>query len=214
MPRICALLRACCPFAILLAGSLLLGCNGSDDQAAGTGDSGETPAAGTGDTAPAPLAELEGDVQLDVATWDELQQKIGEHKGKVVVLDVWASWCAPCIKELPGLVKLQRQYPNDVVAMSVNLDFEGSEEQSPESYREAVLKILEEHGAKFPNFISATPAEELYEVTEIVSPPTILVYDQSGSLHKQIDVDSVGGGDEEVSYEKHVVPVVKKLVGG
>lgn len=49
--------------------------------------------------------------------------KISDFKGKVVVLNVWATWCAPCITEMPTLAKLQAAYagqPVEVVAVSID----------------------------------------------------------------------------------------------
>jgi len=44
-------------------------------------------------------------------------------KGKVVVVDFWATWCPPCIKEIPGYVALQKQYGSDgLVIVGVSLD--------------------------------------------------------------------------------------------
>lgn len=44
-------------------------------------------------------------------------------KGKYVILDFWATWCAPCMKEMPSLVKIYAQYPDDKLAfISVSLD--------------------------------------------------------------------------------------------
>jgi len=44
-------------------------------------------------------------------------------KGKVVVVDFWATWCPPCVKEIPGYVALQKQYENDgLVIVGVSLD--------------------------------------------------------------------------------------------
>ncbi|MCA9114085.1 MAG: TlpA family protein disulfide reductase [Planctomycetaceae bacterium] len=198
----------------LLAAALLTGCGGKTEETTGSSpDSAGTPTGQAG-TAERPLTELTGEVQLEVATWEELQQKIAEQNGKVVVLDVWASWCAPCKKEFPGLVRLQQQFPDSVVAMSVNLDYEGSKDNTPESFRDSVMPFLEEVGAKFPNFLFGQPSDEFYELAEIDAPPTVLVYDQNGTLHKKVDVDSIGGGNEEVSYQKHVVPVVEKLLSG
>ncbi|MBK9584703.1 MAG: TlpA family protein disulfide reductase [Alphaproteobacteria bacterium] len=46
-----------------------------------------------------------------------------EFKGKFIILNVWATWCKPCVKELPELLRLQESYGNGeyrVVAVSVN----------------------------------------------------------------------------------------------
>jgi thiol-disulfide isomerase/thioredoxin len=43
-------------------------------------------------------------------TFDNQPVKLGEMKGKVVVLDLWATYCEPCIREIPHLVQLQEKY--------------------------------------------------------------------------------------------------------
>ncbi len=54
------------------------------------------------------------------------QQKISlrELRGKVVYIDFWATWCAPCIKELPDWEKLRREYAsnNDIVFLGISID--------------------------------------------------------------------------------------------
>lgn len=47
---------------------------------------------------------------------------LATHKGKVVVLDFWATWCNPCLKAMPKLDALARAHPNDVVVIAINLD--------------------------------------------------------------------------------------------
>jgi thiol-disulfide isomerase/thioredoxin len=47
---------------------------------------------------------------------------LGEHKGKVVLLNIWATWCTPCIKELPTLVALQKQKGDDLVVLTLSID--------------------------------------------------------------------------------------------
>lgn len=49
--------------------------------------------------------------------------KLADFKGKVVVMNVWATWCAPCVIEMPTLAKLQAAYagkPVEVVAISID----------------------------------------------------------------------------------------------
>jgi len=45
------------------------------------------------------------------------------HRGQVVVLNYWASWCAPCRKEMPLLASIQREYgPRGVQLIGVSID--------------------------------------------------------------------------------------------
>jgi thiol-disulfide isomerase/thioredoxin len=48
--------------------------------------------------------------------------KLSELKGKVVVVNFWASWCNPCVEEFPSLVKLAERGKGDVVVVAVSTD--------------------------------------------------------------------------------------------
>src|SRR6266498_1115459 len=47
---------------------------------------------------------------LQPVTVDSISQGLEQMKGKVVVLDLWATWCGPCRMEIPSFVKLQEKY--------------------------------------------------------------------------------------------------------
>jgi cytochrome c biogenesis protein CcmG/thiol:disulfide interchange protein DsbE len=48
---------------------------------------------------------------------------LNKHRGKVVVLNLWATWCTPCLQELPSLIKLHHDMPDlDIVAVSMDED--------------------------------------------------------------------------------------------
>lgn len=48
--------------------------------------------------------------------------KLSDYKGKVVLLDFWATWCGPCRKGIPDLIELQNEYKNEIVVLGITLD--------------------------------------------------------------------------------------------
>jgi thiol-disulfide isomerase/thioredoxin len=51
-----------------------------------------------------------------------VEVKLDAFKGKVVVVNFWATWCGPCKAEIPDLVALQEQYKNDLVVLGISVD--------------------------------------------------------------------------------------------
>ncbi len=49
-----------------------------------------------------------------------------DYRGKVVVLNFWATWCPPCVEEMPSLVELQKKMGDRVTVLAVSVDVDGS----------------------------------------------------------------------------------------
>ena len=81
-------------------------------------DVGQTPAASDA----ACLADAKPAKDFTLPTLDGKQLSLSAHKGKVVLLNFWATWCGPCKAEIPGFVELQQQYKNDLVVIGLSVD--------------------------------------------------------------------------------------------
>lgn len=147
-----------------------------------------------GEAAPAAKALAEGAtageaaIQVQYAGYDGVQELIKSHAGKVVVMDCWSTWCEPCVKEFPGLVKLHEKYGADKVAcISLCFDYEGLKNEKPQDYEEPVLKFLREQRAAFDNVIANETSEELYQKFGFPSVPAVFVYDRQGEVAKRFE---------------------------
>ena len=64
-----------------------------------------------------------GELDLPVYNFDDLEPLLYQEDNKIHVINFWATWCAPCVKELPYFEEINAQYENDnVKVLLVNLD--------------------------------------------------------------------------------------------
>ncbi|MDX2236759.1 MAG: TlpA disulfide reductase family protein [Hyphomonadaceae bacterium] len=79
------------------------------------------------------LAEPPAQPAMALIGADGAQTTLAAHRGQVVVLNLWATWCAPCIEEMPTLAALQRQMGDRgvaVVAVSIDADSDAAKAQT------------------------------------------------------------------------------------
>jgi thiol-disulfide isomerase/thioredoxin len=155
--------------------------------------------------APAAATSADGQVQLIALSWEGIQEQIAARKGKVVVVDLWATYCLPCRETFPGLVELSILDPEKIACISVSLDDAEDEEKRAEA-----LAFLQEQQAKFPNYLCTTDADTLYdEILKIGGIPAVYVYGKDGQLAKLFNGPTPEG--TEHTYEEHITPYVLEL---
>jgi cytochrome c biogenesis protein CcmG, thiol:disulfide interchange protein DsbE len=96
-----------------------------------------------------------------------------DYRGKTVVLNFWASWCAPCAEEFPSLVQLQRQMPQ-VVVLAVAFD---TDEPSYRQY------LVDNNLSGLLTIDDVTNASNL--AFETSRPPETYVIDRSGVIRRK-----------------------------
>ncbi len=160
-----------------------------------------------------PSTDAGQEVTVEVKSWAEVQQMVADQKGKIVVVDVWSTWCDSCMREFPNLVKLHHQFPKPLACISVDIDYIGRTDEPPESFRDDVLKFVSKHEATFPNVISSDSDEDVLNALDVGSIPVVLVYDREGKLQKKFTNDDNEYGDEGFTYQQHIIPLVEKLLG-
>jgi thiol-disulfide isomerase/thioredoxin len=75
-------------------------------------------------------AAVEASVQIP--TMDDTNTSLDQYKGKVVLVNFWATWCAPCRIEIPWLIEFNEKYgPKGLVILGVAMDDEGKQVVQP-----------------------------------------------------------------------------------
>jgi thiol-disulfide isomerase/thioredoxin len=149
-------------------------------------------------------------LKLEIIDWDQTLAIAKAHPGQSVVMDLWATYCPPCLKELPGLVKLQEKYPDQVICVSVSLDYEGDADNPPAKLAPEIRAVLERIKAhKVRNILLSTSSEDLFNQIEHKSMPVLYVFDQTG---QRVGMFPDLKNPAEPTYAKDVVPLVEKLL--
>jgi thiol-disulfide isomerase/thioredoxin len=186
-----------------IAGLVVIALGGCVPSTGTVGDDGQPRSDQTASVPSAPSVEI--------LSWDQTQKRREQFRGKVVVLDVWSTYCDPCVREFPNLVKLQDRLGDKVACISFNTDYSGAKNEPPESFRKRVQQFLTAQKAQLFNVLSSDPSEDFYTKVRLGGPPAVFVYDRQGKLVKRFDNSQVPK-TPEVTYKHDVVPLVERLL--
>jgi len=151
-------------------------------------------------------------VELKTVKYRDLVEAVKAHRGKVVAVDVWATWCPPCVAKFPHLVALHGKYKDQgLVCMSVSLDVNGSfkETEDPRQVgKERALKFLTEKKATFPNYLLDEPFDVWQGRRDVNGPPIWFVFDRQGRRAGKWDISDVA---KPIGYDEIDKTVIKLL---
>jgi thiol-disulfide isomerase/thioredoxin len=96
---------------------------------------------------------------------------LADSRGKVILLNFWATWCGPCRAEIPSLVKLQEHYKDQLQIIGLVVD---------EDKEDPVRKVVAAEGINYP--VAMAPPEVRIQYGGITALPSVFVIDREGRV--------------------------------
>jgi thiol-disulfide isomerase/thioredoxin len=103
--------------------------------------------------------------------------RLSDYKGKVVVLNFWATWCPPCRAEMPDLIRMQREYRSRGLQV-VGITY------PPEEIAK-VRQFVRKLGVNYPIALGTIETKSLFDETETL--PLTIVIDREGKVRERIE---------------------------
>jgi thiol-disulfide isomerase/thioredoxin len=120
---------------------------------------------------------------LQPIRFEQWQRELASLRGRIIVVDVWATWCAPCLERFPHMVQLYQQYKDrGVVFVSLSVD-DHEDKQAVETAR----RFLKKQNAVFRNYLMDENILQSFEKLGVQGIPAVFLYDRDGRLRYNLN---------------------------
>jgi len=126
---------------------------------------------------------------------DGTMVNLADYKGKVVLLNIWATWCPPCVEEMPSMEKLFQSLKGEgFEILAVSIDASGIK---------VVRPFMEKHKLSFPALVDPKGTiQTLYRTTGI---PESIIIDKNGIVVEKIIGPRDWGSSEAIEYFRDLI---------
>lgn len=120
---------------------------------------------------------------------------LSDFKGKIVIVDFWATWCPPCRRGIPDLIEIQNEYKDKVAVIGISLDRENT--------KAGVPAFVEKMGINYP--ILYFTDKVINDFGGVNAIPTTFIIDRKGII-----VNKMVGLYPKSEYEKQLKNLIKE----
>ena len=117
-------------------------------------------------------------IKVETINKAKLEEIIKNRNGKILLLNLWATWCIPCRQEFPDIVKLSKEYKKKTLEIiAISLDY-------PEDIKTKIIPFLNSHNSDFKVYVNNFKNDE--ELINFIDPkftgaiPATVIYDSTG----------------------------------
>lgn len=122
---------------------------------------------------------------FSLRTLQDANASLSQYKGKVVLVNFWATWCDPCREEIPWLIELQEKYgPRGLVVLGVAMDDEGKSVVAPYVEKERFTVGGKPVSMNYPILIGTEEVAQKYG--GLIGFPTSYLVGRDGRIAKRI----------------------------
>jgi len=143
-----------------------------------------------------PMAKVVPASDFELLNMDEEKKKLSDYRGKVILLNFWATWCPPCVREMPSMERLQEKFNADefkVIAINQMEEIDQVFAFTGQLEIDLTFEIL---------FDSQSTVSQAYAVRGL---PTTYLIDKQGNIRYR----AVGGRDFK---HPEVIKIINALI--
>jgi thiol-disulfide isomerase/thioredoxin len=98
---------------------------------------------------------IQKNLEVSEITIDELNDIIKNREGRVLLINIWATWCVPCKEEFPDLIKISNKYGEQIELIGISIDY-------PDEVESKIIPFLNKLKPNFINYVNAEKDAERF----------------------------------------------------
>lgn len=119
------------------------------------------------------------EIKIEKLDESKLSEIIHNREGKILLLNIWASWCLPCKEEMPALNKIHNKYEEYVDVIGLSIDY-------PDEIESKIIPFIKSNSIDFKIYVSNFKKDvdliNFFDVDLSGAIPVTFVYDRKGNL--------------------------------